>query len=297
MKRFLENLKKDKIKIYPRQFIGEKRVELAELSCQSIEYEMLVPRYVEEGYIVSLRGYLGNYLDTDFFNIYFSVIHNSFLDGLDNPLNSGGRFYPTTWRVDELDFFSFHDSILWLLLSKLVIKENNLKEASSLDIKFYLEEEYPIFFESITIGNLELLTLTFYDDYGYNDESVKLYQREIYNMISELTDDKPIVEFIKNLIFNLLEYKKYNFITLSENDFSSQKDENKIQNNIETLFCLLRDNRKIVLPFISESGLDKYFPNHCESSKKEILWGRCESNYLKKPESNSLPVQNLKEFR
>jgi hypothetical protein len=25
--------------------------------------------------------------------------------------------------------------------------------------------------------------------------------------------------------------------------------------------------------------------------------GRCESNYLKKPESNSLPVQNLKEFR
>jgi hypothetical protein len=28
-----------------------------------------------------------------------------------------------------------------------------------------------------------------------------------------------------------------------------------------------------------------------------IDWGRCESNYLKKPESNSLPVQNLKEFR
>ena len=27
------------------------------------------------------------------------------------------------------------------------------------------------------------------------------------------------------------------------------------------------------------------------------LGGRCESNYLKKPESNSLPVQNLKEFR
>ncbi len=25
--------------------------------------------------------------------------------------------------------------------------------------------------------------------------------------------------------------------------------------------------------------------------------GRCKSNYLKKPESNSLPVQNLKEFR
>ena len=30
---------------------------------------------------------------------------------------------------------------------------------------------------------------------------------------------------------------------------------------------------------------------------QDRLGGRCESNYLKKPESNSLPVQNLKEFR
>ena len=266
------------MKRHLNQFIGGEKVELVELSCQNIKNEILATHSKEVSFSSS-RYYRGGYfIIPHFFNIYFSTINNSFLDGLDNSFNSGERFYPTIWRVDELDFFSFHDSILWLLLSKLLIKRKNLRRAKPLEIKSYLEEECSLFFESETIGSLELLTLSYNADSHYKnnnsdfDGSSKSYEREIYNIVLKLTDDKLLVNFINKLLSNLLEYRKCNFATLNTNDFS-KKDKNKIKNNIKTLFCLLRDNREILLPFISESGLDKYFPNHCEFSKKEIL--RC----------------------
>ena len=46
-----------------------------------------------------------------------------------------------------------------------------------------------------------------------------------------------------------------------------------------------------------EEKLDSEYKIHKLKIISAVIRGRCESNYLKKPESNSLPVQNLKEFR
>lgn len=256
-------------------FINEKELSLIELSCDTLLFINKDGYNLKNNYYsrsLSLAKHINNkeYLfdrdlkDPQFFDIYFDSIH-------------GENYHPTVWQADGLDFLSFHDCLIWHLLSHLLEKNGNSKAHNLQEV---LEDNYSIFFESEPLSyfndDLYTLTLSYQASRTSCESEVEEFKKDFNTNISKITKDKKVIDFINKIYSNLLEYRRYNFSSLDCNKIE-KKGEERIRKNIEELFYILKGAADFILPTINGSGLEPYFLKHCEFFDKETYEEICDN--------------------
>lgn len=228
--------------------VGGEGFDLIRLSYSNME--QIINKFLHKEKEIEFRqAYIrGNLWMDDFFDIYFSSIHESFLDDTDCSAN-GKLLYPATWKLGDEEFFSFHDCLLFHLLSKFSNKKNySLKEIQS----------------SEPAGRADLTSLsTRGGSYNMRDGERRKY---LHNYISQIIKNKKILPFAISLVDNLIEYKKHSFYSIVPD---SQEIDDKVKDNVKELFFLLRDYRKVLLPYLDGCDLERYFPHNIDYSKEE----------------------------
>ena len=213
---------------------------------QAIPSEIAIKQFVPS--IVFKNDYF-----LDFFNIYYSVIYESFLDVTNVYFRKDG-LYPVVWGdKSNNEFYSFQDYLLRLLLMKsfnLFKRSFKGKNKKMLEAVNGMDSKTCFGFNYFHNNAISVITT------GKSKDEID----EIRKAISTAIPDINIAEIARKLLDNLIVYKENNFSHIDH--FSSQEKEDKVKNNVRELFYLLMDNKEILIPYIDGSGLEKYLPNN-----------------------------------